>query len=197
LWAPDEDEDTIMTEDKVRWESSITLTKDGVVGTGIFEDDTYYSIVQTDSGRVVLITINGPIEIDLDLNEIIEIFTQQHGGSDFEQFDHQLSEYTFDEIMCNERRSFNFTNFNSNYDFQNNVLDLNFKLAVNSHVCISLISQNGQIISNLVNSELKSDMQYVYQFDLANELNSNGQYYFVFLVDNNKRFSIPIIFVRE
>lgn len=61
-----EGNEDINPEDIV-WRSTITLTKEGVVGTGIFESDENYSIHETDSGRVLLFHL--PQELEFSLNE--------------------------------------------------------------------------------------------------------------------------------
>ena len=64
------------------WRSTITLTRDGVIGTGIFESNENYSIHETDSGKVLLFHLaqNLQVELNKNLSEGYIITTRGHIG---------------------------------------------------------------------------------------------------------------------
>ena len=71
IWKDNVDEGVEYSDinpEDIEWRSTITLTKDGVIGTGIFETDQYYSIHETDSGRLLIFNLDENLEVNLTNN---------------------------------------------------------------------------------------------------------------------------------
>lgn len=84
IWAASNDSDSVITSGKIRWESTLTLTQAGPIGTGIFASGANCTYSHVGNHLVVTYNLSSTQNIVLDSNEIIEIATFAHTGLNYQ-----------------------------------------------------------------------------------------------------------------
>ncbi|MEN9369927.1 MAG: hypothetical protein RI952_792, partial [Bacteroidota bacterium] len=113
IWSLDNSEDTLRTEEKTLWKSTLTLTDGKVYGTGLFYNDNYYSIKETDSGTVLFINVNQEIGVDINEAEDISVEEWVDVQSDYsEESARFINPKEADEIYSNLLNEYSLNKFN-------------------------------------------------------------------------------------
>lgn len=183
IWGGENSEDSIRTEEKTLWKSTITLTDEKVYGTGLFYNDNYYSIKNTDSGKVLLIHVNE--EIGIDINEAVDVNVT--GWSDIQSdYSEESARYhndnENDEIYSNLLNEYSLNKFNIFPNPTNNAFRIDLSLIESKNVNIKLCDYNGKLISTIFNQEINSNENKSIDFS-ADQL-PTGYYNLVITVGN-------------
>lgn len=187
IWSLDNTEDSLRTEEKTLWKTTLTFTDGKVYGTGLFYNDAYYSIKETDSGTILFINVNE--EIGIDVNEAVDISVEEWVDiqSDYtEESARFINPKEADDIYNNLLNEYSLNKFNIYPNPTNNNFRVELSLKEKENISMKLCDINGKYISTIINKEfISNNIEYV-DFNV-NDLPSG--YYNLIITIGNKHFT--------
>lgn len=186
IWAKENSEDTLRTEGKTLWKSTLTFTDEKVYGTGLFYNDNYYSVKETDSGKVLLIHLTEEIGIDINEADDVTIEEWVDVQSDYnEESARYINPKESDEIYNNLLNEYSLNSFNIFPNPTNGNFRVELSLKENKNINIQLVDISGKFISTIINQEIASNNTEHIDFNI-NDLPSG--YYNLIINVGSKHF---------
>jgi hypothetical protein len=177
VWKPENLNDSIITASKIVWRSTIKLTSNGVVGTGIFESQDSYNLNYTDSGIVLTFNFQ-PLTIQLEEGNILfAIDTKAHVGYNSEGSDEFLQSYNVEQLTNIENnliQKFGLNNFDIYPVPTTSDLTIDFTTLNKEKVLIEIYDHNGKRVKTLFNDNTYQGIQN--QIKLDKEDLPSGRY---------------------
>lgn len=194
-WAPVDENDETITDSKTVWKSSITLTAEGVSGTGIFADPSTYTMSQTADGGL-RVTFNFPngIQVALPDGQNLELYTRAHSGQ--REQPNQLSapvrsEQEYQQQQQQLLESFNLETFEVYPVPSNTETQIDLVTKSDEHVTIEVYDFTGKKVKMLCDKDVKGNVKEVIELKTDASL-QRGRYQILVRI-GNRSFSRPIL----
>lgn len=169
VWLPSTEDDELITDDKTIWRSTIKLTKNGVIGTGIFENENSYNITQTDYSTLITFNFES-IHIDLPEGDLpYTISTKGHVGHNSNGSESFLSKRDINNAYLSNNaqqlenkedvllENFNLSKFDVYPIPSESDIKVEFSTTINETVIIDIYDYSGSKIKTIYNGEAKKE----------------------------------------
>lgn len=193
--VPEAVENSDINPEDIEWRSTITFTKDSVIGTGIFGNDENYSIHETDSGRLLLFNLQENLEINLTNygNTKYRLTTRGHVGHN--PNNNTWFTATTQSLMTKlEQDNLHQNNLKELKIYPNPTTnELNFEVTTISDekLEIEIYNSNGQLVNKIFNGTTKGEKKKLITSDIL--INSPVGIYQIKYRVGNKTFFRQII----
>ncbi len=149
-------------------------------------NDNYYSVKETDSGKVLLIHLTDEIGIDINEADDVTIEEWVDVQSDYsEESARFINPKESDEIYSNLLNEYSLNKFNIFPNPTNSNFRVELSLKENENIHIQLVDISGKFISTIINQEFESNSTEYVDFDIK-DLPSG--YYNLIVNVGNKHF---------